>query len=47
MAEMSQEDSEMFENPRRALNDLKTLFESNKIEFSRSDEARVLTALYT
>ena len=37
----------MFENPRRALNDLKTLFESNKIEFSRSDEARVLTALYT
>lgn len=37
----------MFENPKKALNDLKTLFENNKIQFSRSDEARVLTALYT
>ena len=44
---MNYDDQEIFENPKRALNDLKTLFESNKIQFSRNDDARVLTALYT
>ena len=37
----------MFENPKRAIQDLKSLFEHNRIQFSRSDEARVITALYT
>jgi len=37
----------MFENPKRALYDLKSLFELNRIQFNRQDEARVLTALYT
>ncbi len=37
---------ERFENPKRALNDLKSLFELNRIKFNRQDEARVLTAIY-
>ena len=38
---------ELFENPKRALADLKSLFDNNKIAFNRSDEMRVLTAIYT
>ena len=40
-------DKEIYENPKRALNDLKSLYEHHKINFSKSDEARVLTAIYT
>ncbi len=36
----------MFENPKRTLNDLKSLFEHNQISFSKNDENRVLTAIY-
>ena len=44
----SEEDNkEMFSNPKRTLNDLKSLFEHNQIAFSKSDETRVLTAIYT
>ena len=38
---------ELFENPKRALADLKSLFDHNKIAFNKSDEMRVLTAIYT
>jgi ABC-type phosphate transport system auxiliary subunit len=44
----SEEDNrEIFENPKRTLNDLKSLFEHNQIAFNKSDETRVLTAIYT
>ena len=36
----------MFENPKRTLNDLKSLFEQNQISFNKNDETRVLTAIY-
>lgn len=42
-----EEEREMFENPKRTLHDLKSLFEHHKIQFSKTDEARVLTAIYT
>ena len=31
------EDKRMYENPKRALYDLKSLYEANKIEFSKAD----------
>ena len=46
-ADTEEEDRKFFANPKRALNDLKSLYDQNKIEFSKSDQTRVLTALYT
>ena len=37
----------MLADPKKALRDLKSLYDHNRIQFSRSDEARVLTAIYT
>ena len=46
-ASSEEETRQMLEDPKKVLQDLKSLYEHNRIQFSRSDEARVITAIYT
>lgn len=46
-ASSEEEARQMLEDPKKVLQDLKSLYEHNRIQFSRSDEARVITAIYT
>ena len=46
-ASSEEEARQMLEDPNKVLQDLKSLYEHNRIQFSRSDEARVITAIYT
>ena len=46
-ASSEEEARQMLEDPKKVLQDLKSLYEHNRIQFSRSDEARVITSIYT
>ena len=46
-ASSEEEARQMLEDPNKVLQDLKSLYEHNRIQFNRSDEARVITAIYT